>query len=367
MSARAFKCSNFRVNVTLFVIQSNFIAFSALQSCKLRRSCKMGSWCSSCTKAKDNDCSLEQENSLTQERGKKSKKKGKRNNHSCKTKASRKNGAPSVLTEKLSITSVGSISNANAKSECLSDGISSSFDLTVVGHAIPILQKPITPEMDPGDSNARIIVVQPPSTSGHSSEETFPGETFKRPITGSESNASVSSQARVGEYESNREPRVPGHDVESGSVSSQPQAFEDQEVPERSGQFQLLELLKIRLDMAANNMEINRLMANVERALDRTARARELGFRRILAARASRRVQPSLNVQEESAFYQKEGGNDEDEKLAEGEDTGTDGEECFVDEETGTDEEETDGYEEDNYSEEESEKPPPLRPRICWQ
>lgn len=260
----------------------------------------MGSWCSSCTKAKDSDCSLAQEktltqeNSLTQEKGKKRKKKGKRNNRSCKNKASRKNKAPSVLTEKLSITSVGSTSNANAKSECLSDGNSSSVDLTVVGHAVPILQKPTTPVMEPGNSNARIIVVQPPSTSAHSSEETFPGGHFKRPITGSESKASVSSQAGVEETQSNDQPRVPGHDEESGSVPSQPQ-----EVPERSGQFQLLELLKIRLDMAANNMEINRLMANVERALDRTARARELGFRRILAARASRRVQPSLDVQED--------------------------------------------------------------------
>ena len=330
----------------------------------------MGSWCSSCTKTKDSDCSLAQEktltqeNSLTQEKGKKRKKKGKRNNRRFKTKASTKNKAPSVLTEKLSITSVGSTNNANVKSECLSDRISSNVDLTVVGHVVPILQKPTTPEKEPGNSDARIIVIQPPSTSAHSSEETFPGGRFKRPITGSESKASVSSQAGVEEPQSNGQPRVPGHDEESGSVPSQPQ-----EVPGRSGQFQLLELLKIRLDMAANNMEINRLMANVERALDRTARARVLGFRRILAARASRRIQPSLNVQEESAVYDKEGGNDDDEELTDGEDTGT---ESFVDEEEGgADKEETDCYEdyteEDNYSDEESETPPPLRPRICWQ
>ena len=313
----------------------------------------MGSWCSSCTKTKDSDCSLAkektltQENSLTQETGKKRKKKGKRNNHRCKTKASRKNKAPSVLTEKLSITSVGSTNNANAKSECLSDRISSSVNLTVVGHAVPILQKPTTPEREPGNSDARIIVIQPPSTSAHSSEETFPGGRFKRPITGSESKASVSSQAEVEEPQNNGQPRVPGHDEESGSVPSQPQ-----EVPGRSGQFQLLELLKIRLDMAANNMEINRLMANVERALDRTARARELGFRRILAVRASRRVQPSSEVQEDSAVYEQEGGNDDDEKF-------TDGKERidYYEEET----------EEDNYSDEESETPLPLRPRICWQ
>ena len=310
----------------------------------------MGNWFSacSCTRAKDSDClstqevslaqenALTLENSLTQEKRKEKKKKGKRNNRSRKTKASRS-------TEPKEKLSVESFSDASRKSECLSEGISSAVDLTVVGHAITILQEPVTPDIEPGASNAKIIDVQPSATSEHSSEETFPGGRFKRPITGSDSNASLSSHAAVEESNSNGEQEGLEHDQESGSPVSQPQASEDRDTPpERNSQFQLLELLRIRLDMAANNMEINRLMANVDRALERTARTRELGFRRILAARAraSRRVHPAQESQEETA--------DED----------------ADEEETGTDGEDTEGFFDNDES---CETPPPPPPRICWQ
>ena len=325
----------------------------------------MGNWfCSCSTNAKDSACSLPQENSilLTQEKGKKRKKKGKPKNRTCKSKNSRKN-------EKLSVTSIESARSAGAKCERSGKGISSTVDLTVVGHAIPILQQCATPLME---ENAKVIVVQPSCTSEHSSEETFPGRRLKRPITGSDSNASLRSHAGVAESQSNGEAEVPGHNETTGSVSSSRHESRERDGPERSSQFQLLELLKIRLDMAANNMEINRLMANVERSLDRTARARELGFRRILAARASRRVQPVVEAQEKTTAYREEDATNEEMSIADGAETGTDGGESFVDgDETGTDREEYGSYEEetegDGYSDEESETPPPPPPRICWQ
>ena len=310
----------------------------------------MGNWLCACTKAKDSDsdCSLAQEKSLTQEKSStkkkknKRKKKEKRDSRSRKNKASRKNSEPSAPKEKISITTVESLTNTGSKSECLNEGRPSPVDLTVVGHALPIRQKTVTPEIKHGDSNATVIVVQPSATSEHSSEETFPGGRLKRPITGSESNPSLSSPARVEVSRSNSVPEV----------------------------------LRIRLDMAANNMEINRLMANVERALDRTSRIRELGVRRILAARASRRVHAAL--EDDGANGEESGANEDDNDTdgeevaidadytyADEEDTGTEGEESFADgEETGTDGEET---EEDIDSDEGSETPPPLRPRICWQ
>jgi len=345
----------------------------------------MGNWLCACAKAKDSnsDCSLAQEKSLTQEKSStkekknKRKKKEKRDSRSRKNKASRKNSEPSAPKEKLSITTVESLTNTGSRSECLNEGSPSPVDLTVVGHALPIRQKPVTPEIKHGDSNATVIVVQPSATSEHSSEETFPGGRLKRPITGSESNPSLSSPARVEVSRSNSVREVFRQDEESHPVSSQPPRSEDNEVPAQSSQIHpLLEMLKIRLDMAANNMEINRLMANVERALDRTSRIRELGVRRILAARASRRVHASLEDDgvngEESGANENDNDTDgegvavdADYTYADEEDTGTEGEESFADgEETGTDGEET---EEDIDSDEGSETPPPLRPRICWQ
>lgn len=322
----------------------------------------MGNWLCPCTNTKDSACSLPQENStsLTQEKGRRRKKKGKPKNRTCKSKNSTKN-------EKLSVTSIESARSAGVKCQgSSSQGISSTADLTVVGHAFPILQQCTTPLME---ANAKAIVVQPSCTSEHSSEETFPGRRLKRPITGSDSNTSLRSQAGVEESQSNGEAAVPRRNETRSFVSSSRQESHDRESPERSSQFQLLELLKIRLDMAANNMEINRLMANVERALDRTSRARQLGFRRILAARASRRVQPVVEAQEKTAAYGEEDATDEEVSIADGEGTGADGGESFIaGDETGTDgeeyEEETEG---DGYSNDESETPPPPPPRICWQ
>ena len=133
-----------------------------------------------------------------------------------------------------------------------------------------------------------------------------------------------------------------------------------------SSHFQLRDVLKVRLDMAVNNMEINRLMGNVEKALDRSSRTRELGFQRIRAARTSRRVYPvdddvrSETVVDEEKFEEVV---DEEDHFADGEETGND---------TVTDGEELRDYdedtEEDRCSNEENETPPPpVKPKICWQ
>ena len=230
----------------------------------------------------------------------------------------------------------------------------------MVGQAIPILEKPITPKIELGGSNARVIAVQPSTTSEHSSEEAFQGGGLKRPMTGSESNASLSSPAGVKGAKNSGENDSLGHDEETSNVAPRSQASKDRDVPVQSSHFQLLDLLRIRLDMAANNMEINRLLANVDRALDRTARIRELGFRRIMAARKSRRVHPVIDVKENTRSNGKEA-------YADGEETGTNEEESVIDgEESGSDGHETDGDDESDEFEG-SEIPPPLRPRICWQ
>jgi len=125
----------------------------------------MGNWLCACTKAKDSDsdCSLEQEKSLTQDKSstkeKKNKRKKKEKPVSCsrKNKAERKNSGRSAPKEKLSITTVESLTNTGSRRECLNEGIPSPVDLTVVGHALPIRQKPVTPEIKHGDSNATVI------------------------------------------------------------------------------------------------------------------------------------------------------------------------------------------------------------------
>ena len=92
-------------------------------------------------------------------------------------------------------------------------------------------------------------------------------------------------------------------------------------------------------------MEINRLLANVDRALDRTSRARELGFRRMREAREAHRVARDMCKAEESRRgdkkFQEETGNDEDQPEFEEADEGDDG----VNTPT----------------------PPPPIPKICWQ
>ena len=82
--------------------------------------------------------------------------------------------------------------------------------------------------------------------------------------------------------------------------------------------------------MAANNIEINGLLTNVDRALGRTSRTRELGFQRMRAAEESRRA--AQDIQEEDNTH--------------GEDTEND-----------------DGEESDDGGE----TPPPPNPRVCWQ
>ena len=167
--------------------------------------------------------------------------------------------------------------------------------------------------------------MQPSTTSEHSLEERwrFQGGGLKRPMTGSESNASLSSPAGVEGAKNSAENDSLGHDEESSNVAPGSQASEDQDVPVQSSHFQLLDLLRIRLDMAANNMEINRLLANVDRVLNRTARIRKLGFRRIMAACKSRQVHPVIDVKENTRSNEEEAYGDEDE-------TGTDEEESVI-------------------------------------
>ena len=225
----------------------------------------------------------------------------------------------------------------------------------VIGQAVPILEKPITPKIERGRSNARVIVVQPSTISEPFSEKNFKVGGLKRPITGSESNASITSPAGVERAKSGENDSL-GHDEESSNVAPRSQTSENQDVPVRSSHFQLLDLLRIRLSMAANNMEINRLLANVDRALDRTARIRELGFLRIMAARKSRRVHPVIDVKENT--------RNGEEAYADGKET--DEEESVIDAvESGSDGHKIDGDDESDEFEG-SEIPPPLRPRICW-
>ena len=288
----------------------------------------MGNCFSGCTKGDDSASSSGREKNAKTKR--RFKRKGSNN-----TKTSRKNSPTPSPNDKLSITSVESSNDAGTvgtESACLSEGRQSTEDLTVIGRALPILEKPESPGIEPGESNARMIVVQSSVTSENSSKDTFPGEGIKRPFTGSESNASSSPSSPS--EEPNNDLEELGHDQESGATLPPAHASEEPENPERRSHFQLLEFLKIRLDMAVNNLEINRLLANVDRALDRSSRIRELGFRRMrVAAEESRRA--SQDMQEE---------------------TGT----------ASTDEEETDN-EEDEDSDGGGDTPPPPIPRVCWQ
>lgn len=290
----------------------------------------MGNCFSGCRETDNNTSSSTQEKS--------SKKKGifKRKLRRKKNKISRKTSPSLTQEDKLSVTSIESNDGGDvgAKSECLSAGRLSTEDSTVNGHAIQIQEKPASPGIECGASNARIIAVQPSVASENSSKETFPGEGIKRPITGSESNASLAPSRADEEPKSDDDLEELGCEGQSSATLTPARVSEEPENnTERRSHLQLLEFLRIRLDMAVNNMEINRLIANVDRALDRTSRIRELGFRRMRKAAEARRA--SRDAQEETGT------------------SSTDGEE------SGDDEEEEE-YEEDDT-------PPPPVPRICWQ
>lgn len=282
----------------------------------------MGNCFTACTKSKD-------DSSPGREKKAKGKRRAKRDKSDINAKASRENSPSSTPKDCLSITSVESsndVGDAGTKTECLSEGRQSTEDLTVIGHALPIPEKPESPVIEPSVSNTRTIVVESSATSENSSKETFPGEGIKRPITGNESSPSFGAE----EAKCNDDLEVIRLDEETSATVPPPRESESPENPERRSYFQLLEFLKIRLDMAANNMEINRLLTNVDRALDRTSRTRELGFQRMRAAEESRRA--AQDMQEE---------NDTD-----GEDTES---------------------EEGGESDEGAQTPPPPIPRVCWQ
>ena len=291
----------------------------------------MGNCFSDCTKSKDSDSSSGRKKSAG---GKQIAKRRKKN---LTAKASVKNSPSLIPKDHLSITSVESsddVGDAVTKSEFFAERSQSTGNLTVPGRALPILAKPERPGTEPGVSNAdaRIMVVRPSLTSENSSKETFAGEGVKRPITGSESNTSLAPSSAVEEARcvDDLEERELGHDEKRNSPLPAPRGSVSPKNPGRRSNFQLLEFLKIRLDMAANNMEINRLLANVDRALDRTSRTRELGFRRMREAQESLRA--AQNIKDET---NSDGEETESEKAEEGDD--------------GVD------------------TPPPPIPRICWQ
>ena len=338
----------------------------------------MGNWFSSCTcgKTTDSACSFSQEKSRNQNNSLMTKKKGNKGknrnlkNQCGKTKESRTDITQTVLQEKLSLTSIQSDEKLKAKSATISQVAPPASGFTVFGHAMPIRQKTTPLEIECKVSKSKNDVPQENVTTEHSSDETLPDRRLKRPITGSQSNVFLPSNGGVEELP-NGQPKLLNNDEESESAesasASPTKATLERERSVPSSHFQLLDILKVRLDMAINNMEINRLMANVQRALDRSSRTRELGFQRIRAARTSRRVYPveddirSETVVDEEEFEEVV---DEEDDFADGEETGedtiTDGEELrSYDEDT----------DEDSCSNEESETPPPppVKPKICWQ
>ena len=235
-----------------------------------------------------------------------------RNKGDINAKASRKNSPSSTPKDNLSITSAepsNDVGDVGTKSECFSKRHQSTEDLTVIGHALPILEIPESPMIEPGVSNIRTIVVEPSATSENSSKETSLGESVKRPITGNESNTSSLSSFGAEEPKCNDDLEVVYVDENNSARVPPPRESETNENP-------VLEFLKIRLDMAANNMEINRLSTNVDRALGRTSRTRELGFQRMCAAKESRRA--AQGIQEEDDTHREDTENDDGEESYEG-------------------------------------------------
>lgn len=304
----------------------------------------MGNCFSSCTKNKETDSSSGQKKNAG------GKQRAKRTKRNLTGKTSGKNSPCLTPKDHLSITSVESsndFGDVATKGGSLGEGSQSTGNFTVPGRALPILEKPESPGTEPGvsNANAKIIVVRQSLTSENSSKETFPGEGVKRPITGSESNASLTPSSVVEETrcDDDLEELELGHDEKTSSTLPEPCGSVSPEIPGRRSHFQLLEFLKIRLDMAANNMEINRLLANVDRALDRTSRTRELGFRRMREAQESLRAAQDMRKAEESWQAAQD-----------------------IQEETNTDGKETES-EEAKEGDDGFDTPPPPIPRICWQ
>lgn len=294
----------------------------------------MGNCFSWCTQNKDcSSSSGRDKNSKGKGKGK-----GRGKRKLCRNKNSSKNWPSLRRKHSLSITSVQSITDsdtlAGERCESTTEENQRNADATVISHATPILVNQMTTDIETTMSNASIIVVQSITDESPSDDS--------RPITGSESNASLSHSTVVKQSTSNQELEEQDNDKVSKSSPPPPCPSQDQESPARNSHFQLLEFLKIRLDMAANNMEINRLLTNVDRALDRASRSRILGFKRMHAAAESRRA--AREIQEETGTEEEGSENDH----------GDEGDE---------------GYEEDNDRDEtpfSSSTPPPI-PRICWQ
>lgn len=307
----------------------------------------MGNCFPGCTKRKESD------SSSGGKKGVEGKQKAKRSKGNSTIDAFVTKSPSLTPKDDLTITSVASfnddVSDVATKSKFLGEGSQPSGNLTVAGPALPILEKTESPgtEHDVSNTNAKIIVVQPSLTSENSSKENFPEEGVKRPITGSESSASLTPSSAVEETrcDDDLEELELGHDEKTSSTLPEPCGSVSPEIPGRRSHFKLLEFLKIRLDMAANNMEINRLLANVDRSLDRTSRTRELGFRRMREAQESLRAAQDMRKTEETRQAAQD-----------------------IQEETYTDEEEAESEEaEEGDDGVDSPSPPPPIPRICWQ
>ena len=242
-------------------------------------------------------------------------------------KLSQQNSRTVLSVDQLSVTSLTSF-NTEEIASCSSKEREPSIDLSVIGRALPIHEKPDRRKLERAVSGRRVIEVQPCATNENVSDDTFAGGSIKRPITGGESNAfpedgTITSISQFGsQSESSLEMEELSDDEDPYSVLPQQRVSPDPPV-QQNNEFQLLDLLRIRLDMASNNMEMNRLLASVDRSLDTSARIREEAERRWRLAR----IRAYASSREEQA-----------EEV-----------ECEVNNDEGR------------------LTPPPPRPRICWQ
>lgn len=300
---------------------------------------KMGNCFSECTQNEGSS------SSSGREKNAKGKRKGKRTGKkkSCGNKNSSENSPSLRRKNSLSITSVQSISDGDTgeQSESTTEGNQGNMNLTVTGHAIPVLAKQSSPEIETTESNTKIIVVKTFTTDENPSNDSIEIE-VRKPITSSESNVLLSHSPVVEQSTGNEELEELSNDEEARTSPPAPCPSGDQEGYAQNSHFQLLEFLKIRLDMAANNMEMNRLLSNVDRALDRAARSRKLGFKRMRAAAEPRRA--AREIQEETVIEEEETETEDSDES----------------------DESYEGYNDidDTLS---SPSPPPPIPRICWQ
>ena len=226
--------------------------------------------------------------------------------------------------------------------ESLSDQLSTSTgpspsgeqDLSVLGHAMPIHRAPIGLSLKPMVSGGRIIVVQPCRSNENDCEETFPGDATRKPVSKSESRVPLDDKKidslkspSSSPSESSLETEELSEEGDRSSDVSRPPVCDNPAVPvQYNKQLELLKLLTLRLDMATNNIEINRLLGSIDYALERSARIREEAAQRWRLARDEAEAGMSNSRGKHGEEHECEDNNDEG-RLT----------------------------------------PPPPKPRICWQ